>query len=115
MMGSDLVLVAAAAFGVGFMAGSLVTVGLYLGERGRRIDAQRREGVLPFPDSRPSPVTRSPYEPKNTGDAELADVPPTFLREMLDEGFSTEQAEEEWRTLLARGLGDRAQGWIQES
>jgi hypothetical protein len=91
--------------------------GLWLGERGRRKDAQRREGVLKV-DEPPRAIVRLAEDQETLGvPGELAEAPAEFLEQtMYETGCSRQQAEQEWYRLLARaGTDSGGGGWIQES
>lgn len=85
----------------GWVAAALAC-GLWLGERGRRLDAQRREGVLPVGRVRPAIVT----EPASSigGEAgvsqtmreEMREARDRYIDEAVREGFSPKAAAEDW-------------------
>lgn len=85
--------------------------GMWWGERGRRIDAQRREGVLPI--GRIPRATVLPPGGATPAPTEAELVPPEkFIRETMEEtGCSREQAEAEWHALLGQVHTDRQTGW----
>ncbi len=85
-----------------------LAIGLWWGERGRRLDAQKREAGRDLIPPRPAAVSteeereHKPRELVEGGPmAELAEVPDGFLEEtMAETGCSREEAEEEWHRLL---------------
>lgn len=84
-----------------------IMFGLWLGERGRRKDAQRREGVIRV--DQPAPATvKQPGPPVPGGArAELSGPPDRFVRDtMRQTGCSREEAELEWRTLLSKAYSE---------
>lgn len=92
---------------VGFIVG--VMPGLWWGERGRRLDAQRREAgrsvLTPTPASVTGPEDVSPAKKliEGTPMAELAEPPQQFIDEtMAETGCSREEAVAEWHTLLGK-------------
>lgn len=113
MSGIESALVGAVA---GFVIGAGTLLGLYLGERGRRKDAQRREGVLRVDPVEPATVMRAGDAPPDGMQRELtAQVPRSFVAEtMAETGCSEEEAEEEWRRLVAKSYGEGAGGWTTE-
>lgn len=92
----------------GFVLG--IMPGLYLGERGRRIDAQKREPGRPAIDPLPA-VSRAPGEADVSAKdfveggpmAELTEAPDEWLRETMTEtGCSRDEALEEWHRCLGK-------------
>lgn len=91
-------------------------LGLWFGERGRRKDAQRREGTLMVDKApRAKVVPPGDFTPEGV-EREIGEAPPRWLAECMDEtGCTEEEAREEWRTLLAQSQGERPSGWIQDT
>lgn len=101
---------------LGMLAG--LAVGLWIGERGRRIDAQRREGVLP-----PSGRTRKPIVTSQgsglapeglTAPASAVDLKAAgdkYIAECVALGFDPKAAEEDWQRLLAKASTDQMAVW----
>jgi hypothetical protein len=90
--------------------------GLYVGERGRRKDAQRREGIIRVDDA-PRARVRAPGQYAAEGrDREIMEPDESFIAQTIAEtGCSREEAIKEWRTLLGKALGDGGgSGWMQE-
>lgn len=95
---------------VGALGGGLFALGLWVGERGRRLDAQRREGVLLVDDVEPAEVIPQGGGHPDGTQRELAQAPSTFVAEtMAETGCSEDEAREEWRRLTSRALGDDSQ------
>lgn len=101
--------------GLAILALSCFVLGLYVGERGRRKDAQRREGVLHVDEpERAEVITPGGMTPAPT-ESELGEAPDRFIRETMEEtGCSEAEARMEWRILLGRTQGDGGgSGWVQ--
>lgn len=99
---------------VGFFFGASVGVlgmlGLYLGERGRRKDAQRREGKIRV-DRPLEPVVTPPggRVPQQT-ESDISDARELWVAETMAEvGCSREEAVAEYNSLLSRVMGESAQ------
>lgn len=96
-------------------ATAAVFLGLWLGERGRRMDAQRREGVIRVDAPEPAEVI-----PPGGGHGEgtlreLAEAPDKWILEtMAETGCSEEEAQEEWSRLVGRSFGEQGSGWTNE-
>lgn len=90
--------------------GGGLCLGLWIGERGRRKDAQRREGAIQVDE--PERATVIPPGPPTPGSAkrELAEPPPSFVSEMRAEGFTDEEIREEWGTMLTKAYSDNVAG-----
>lgn len=111
MFTAILALTAALVFTVGF------SIGLWWGERGRRIDAQRRERVIRPGGAAPRASVRAPGEYAPEGrDKEVLVPDEVFIAQTIAEtGCSREEAIKEWRTLVGKALGDGGgSGWMQE-
>lgn len=106
---SELVL-GAVAF-VGWITAGLA-LGLWFGERGRRMDAQlMRQGRPVGPPPKPAKVV-PPGGGVGSSEAEIAEPPERFIHDfMADAGCSREDAEAEWMRLLVASQGDKAQPW----
>lgn len=93
-----------------FFAG--IVLGLYFGERGRRKDAQRREGVIKVDEAPPAGV-RLPDSDVPAPSPELEEGREKFVRDTMAEVACTrEEAEAEWALLVNRVQGDGpAGGW----
>lgn len=84
-----------------------VFAGLYVGERGRRRDAQRREGVLAV-----DPVTRAVVRlPESsvpaTVSTDIVDGKERYVEEALAEGWTREEAEADWEEMMNRSGNDQ--------
>lgn len=100
-----------AAFGVG------LALGLYAGERGRRRDAQEREGVIRSARPNvPRASVRGPGQWAAEGrERELAEPDETFVAQTCAEtGCSREEAITEWNRLLGKAMGGGSSGWSPE-
>lgn len=86
-----------------------VAAGLWLGERGRRIDAQMREGVLPTPP-RWKARTNAPGDAAPELNEEMREAKERYVDEAVREGFSAKAAAEEFDRLLAGLYTDRGVG-----
>ena len=90
-----------------------LSCGLYIGERGRRLDAQRREGVLPVGRLKRPIVTSqgSGMEPEGmtpaSSSADLKAAREKYIAECVAEGFRAEDAAEDWQRLLAKASTDQ--------
>ena len=98
-----------------FLSG--VALGLWVGELGRRRDAQRREGVIKVDGVERATVTPPGGGPPDGTMRELGEAPSTWIAETIaDTGCTEEEAKAEWTRLLAMSMGDggAGQGWMQE-
>lgn len=87
-------------------------IGLWIGERGRRKDAQRRSENLPVVPPRKAQVIQEGEStvPQST-EAEL-EPPESFIRDTMRETKCTrEEAEEEWQRLLRKVHSDQGSSW----
>lgn len=95
-----------------------LSCGLYLGERGRRLDAQRREGVLPVGRVKKPIVSQgSGMAPEGmtpaTASQDLKAARDKYVAECVAEGFSSKAAEEDWQRLLAKASTDQIAAWTE--
>lgn len=105
---ADLAVLLAVVFLAGIAVGGGFMAGAYLGERGRRKDAQRREGLLTVDAARPA-VIRDPAADRPGLAPELGEAPDRWIAEtMAETGCTEEEAQEEWHRLVAQSFGDRA-------
>lgn len=98
---------------LGFVVG--FALGLWFGERGRRIDAQRMKGYRS--SGAPRAKVSAPGEYATEGrDREIMEPDESFIVQTMQEtGCSREEAIKEWRTILGKALGDGGgSGWMQE-
>ena len=88
-------------------------LGLWLGERGRRIDAQRREGVVPIGRAPRARVKRPEPGPVPHDQAlALADEREKWIAETVrDYAVSQEQASADWDAMLAQANIEGAPRW----
>lgn len=87
-----------------------VVLGLYWGERGRRLDAQRREGVLPVGSPARAKVLQPGAPMPDPGEA-FRDAKERFVREAMEEGHSRKDAEREYDLLMTRAHTDEPGRW----
>lgn len=96
-------------------AAAAVFMGLWMGERGRRKDAQRREGRIRVDEPEPAEVI-----PPGGGNSEgmmrdIAVAPEKWILEtMAESGCSEEEAQKEWESLVAQSFGESRSGWTTE-
>lgn len=89
-------------------------IGLWWGERGRRLDAQRREErvpLLPVPPAKVVPPGGLTAGERAEGGVvgELADPPERFIADIMAEaGVSEDEAREEWNRMIGQVMGDRS-------
>jgi len=87
---------------------------LWWGERGRRRDAQIREGAIHVPRAVPRASVRVPELPGEVDVAQdLAEAPSRFVEEtMAETGCTRAEAELEWKRLVVQAAGDGGgPGW----
>lgn len=96
------------AIAVGSWTVACIAIGMWYGERGRRIDVQRVK-LGRVPGQKPKPAqTITPQVADEPPPAELAEPPTRFVDQLrADTGCSEEEAAAEWRRLLAASQGDR--------
>jgi hypothetical protein len=85
-------------------------LGLWWGERGRRLDAQRREGVIPVDAPTPAKVLQ-PGAPMPDPTVALKEAKERFIAETMAEGHSRKVAEAEYDRLLTRAHTDEPGAW----
>lgn len=96
-------------------AAAAVFFGLWMGERGRRKDAQRREGIIRVDAPEPAEII-----PPGGGHGEgtlreLAEAPEKWILEtMAETGCSEEEAQAEWSRLVGQSFGEQGGGWTNE-
>lgn len=97
-----------------------LSCGLYFGERGRRMDAQRREGVLPPSSRAKKPIVTSEgsgLAPEGlTAPASAVDLQAArqkYIAECVAEGFDPKAAEDDWQRLLAKASTDQMAVWAE--
>lgn len=97
-----------------------LSCGLYFGERGRRLDAQRREGVLPPSGRIKKPIVTkqgSGLAPEGltapSSAEELQAARDRYIAECVSEGFDPKAAEEDWQRLLAKASTDQMAVWSE--
>lgn len=73
---------------------------LWLGERGRRIDAQRREGVLPVGKPAKAVIVKqsSPVSPRIMED--MTEAKQRYIEQAVAEGFSVKDAASDFDELM---------------
>lgn len=87
-----------------------IFLGLWWGERGRRLDAQRREGIIPVDPPAPAKVLQ-PGPPLPIPAEAIKQARETFIRETMAEGHSRKDAEAEYDRLMVRAHTDEQGGW----
>lgn len=86
-----------------------VMIGLYLGERGRRRDAQRREGVIVVdPIQRPEVgvPAATPAALPEAVTADLADARERYILQAVAEGYDPDEAGADFDKMVAKAGGD---------
>lgn len=85
-----------------------IMVGLYLGERGRRIDAQRREGKIPVGRTKKAKVMAeaSDMTPASVKQ-DMDEARRVYIRDSVAEGFSEKEAERDWHEMMASASTDQ--------
>lgn len=95
-------------FGGWLLAAGLA--GLYVGERGRRRDAQRREGVIEVDPVKPATVR----EPDSMVSASVViateEARDRYVDDAMREGFTRSQAEADWEEMMRDAQTDRMGG-----
>lgn len=89
----------------GWFAAALA-LGLYLGERGRRMDAQRREGRVPVGRVKRAKVTEAaalvpPASVPAAVATDLSDAKESYIEACMRDGHTREEAEADWTEMLA--------------
>lgn len=106
---NDLTIVLAGAAIAGWFVAA-VLVGLWLGERGRRRDAQRREGRIPVDRPAPASVTPSPVDEAGVPLAlgqDLAEARQAYIDKSVREGFDAKAAAADFDEMMAALSSDR--------
>jgi hypothetical protein len=83
-----------------------VFVGLYVGERGRRRDAQRREGVLPVDPVKRATVRLPESSVPATVSTATADAKARYIADAVAEGYSEAEAEADWTEMMHTANSD---------
>lgn len=98
-------------FALGAVVGVVVglALGLYEGERSRRLDAQRREGVLPVDRTEPAAVTPPAGLPSAPSalTAEMQSARDRYVAECVAEGFDPEEAADDFDRMLTSASSDQ--------
>lgn len=98
---------AAAGLGAGAFFG-----GLYLGERGRRLDAQRREGVIQVDRPKRAIVRRSDEGGVVPADVQsgidIAAARQRYIEDAVREGYDPEDAARDFDQIMTRIYSDQA-------
>lgn len=82
-------------------------VGLWLGERGRRIDAQRREAKLPVVKPERAKVIPPADAAPDVQARELAEARQRYIDEAVAEGYSAKDAAADFDRMMASVSIDR--------
>lgn len=92
----------------GYALASLM-LGMWLGERGRRKDAQRREGVIDVDGPEPAVVRAQgdvvPQDARSGPDLEAAKT--KYIEDAVAEGFSPEAASADFDMMMAELYSDQ--------
>lgn len=91
---------------LGWMLAALFA-GLYVGERGRRQDAQRREGVLSVGRVQRAVVRLPDSSVPATVTAGVADGKERYVEEAMAEGWTRADAEADWEEMMNRSGSDQ--------
>lgn len=83
--------------------------GLYLGERGRRIDAQLREGKLPVGRPKPAKVIPATDLPAIPDDIRKARE--KYIEQSVAEGYSYEEAARDFDAMWGQANSDQSVAW----
>lgn len=83
--------------------------GLYLGERGRRLDAQLREGVLPVGRTKRATVRERSDAPEPDG--ALIEARQCYVEAAVREGFNPDEAAADFDRMMAQVNTDRPVAW----
>lgn len=86
-------------------------IGLWLGERGRRLDAQRREGVLKVDPPRRAVSIPPSSQASGSVMRDTEDAKERFVAECVAEGHSQIAAEREWEILMGRSQTGQDGAW----
>lgn len=95
-----------AAFTFGGWIVAAVLVGLYVGERGRRRDAQRREGVIEVDPIKPATVRNPDSSVPATVTEDVTEAKERYIEEAMTEGYSRDEAEADWAEMIQRAGSD---------
>lgn len=86
-------------------------LGLWLGERGRRLDAQRREGVIDV-DPVPRAEVHGPGGRSTVSEAgALESAREKYIAQCVAEGFNRADAEADFDRMMARAQTDEVGTW----
>lgn len=90
----------------GWFVAALV-LGLYLGERGRRLDAQRREGKIPVGKVKRAKVQTAADMTPASVKLDMDEARRIYVRDAMAEGFSEKDAERDWEEMMALSATDQ--------
>lgn len=88
--------------------------GLWLGERGRRLDAQRREGIIAV--DRPAParsITPAGATPSAMA-RDMEEEKKKYVDDAVAEGYRPEEAAADWDRMMAQVSIDQPQSWNEQ-
>lgn len=91
---------------------AFLLLGLWLGERGRRKDAQRREGVIRVDQPAPAKVKETAGSAA-THDQGVAfeSAREKYIEGAVAEGYSAKAAAEDWEKLMAQANVEQPSTW----
>lgn len=82
--------------------------GLWLGERGRRIDAQKREERIPVIEPKaPRPVQTRTEQVATPALPALEEGRQEYIETMIREGYSPDEAAADWDAMMEAQQGDQ--------
>jgi hypothetical protein len=99
---------------VGWTLAALL-LGLWLGERGRRLDAQRREGVIRVDRPEPARVIPPGGAVPERQEVDFQAAREKYIADAVREGFTPHAAAEDWDRLMSKAGVDQGDPWGEPS